>query len=269
MKPHPRLVQAAHYGTWILGTRFGPLVELVFVVGYPKSGTTWACQLLADYLQLPFPRFSLLPVGCRAVVHGHERVWKRYPRGIYVMRDGRDALVSKYFMYLRGIPDGPRPRLSGAQRRLFPGLVDKTDHRANLFGFIERQLRKPTSSRVNWGQHVQSFFESKHPRVGMLRYEELLEDGPATLAQAIAAMGDGPPCLTRTEEAIRRFSFARQSGRPAGQADDASLLRKGQRGDWRNHFSRATAQLFDDACGNVLIEAGYEPNRAWVDACSD
>ena len=54
---------ASHHVTWFLGTRFPKSIPLVFVLGYPKSGTTWACQLAADYLQLPFPRYSLLPVG--------------------------------------------------------------------------------------------------------------------------------------------------------------------------------------------------------------
>lgn len=65
---------ASHHVTWFLGTRFTKAIPLVFVVGYPKSGTTWACQLVADYMQLPFPRYSLLPIGCPAVVHGHERM---------------------------------------------------------------------------------------------------------------------------------------------------------------------------------------------------
>ncbi len=44
-RPYRRLRQISHHLTWFLGTRFPKAIPLVFVVGYPKSGTTWACRL--------------------------------------------------------------------------------------------------------------------------------------------------------------------------------------------------------------------------------
>ncbi len=42
------------------------------------------------------------------------------------------------------------------------------------------------------------------------------------------------------------------------------MLRKGQAGDWRNHFTREAAEIFDRYCGDMLISTGYEPDHEWV-----
>ncbi len=91
-----RMRVASHNLTWLLGTRFPKSIPLVSVVGYPKSGNTWAAQLASYCLELSYPRLSLLPVGFSAVVMGHKRVWKSYPRGVYVVHDGRDAIVAQF-----------------------------------------------------------------------------------------------------------------------------------------------------------------------------
>ncbi len=265
-----RIRSISHHITWFLGTRFPDTIPLVFVVGYPKSGTTWACQLVADYLQLPFPRFSLLPIGCPAVVHGHERVWKRYAKGVYIVRDGRDALVSQYFFLSRSIPDGDNPQMTAAQRRSFPGLVNKANVKDNIASFIKKQLTKPNSARAGWGQHVRSYFEVVNSNVVLLRYEDLLSDGPDALAQAMSKLTAQPADLERAQRSIDRFSFKKQAGRSAGQEDRSTFLRKGQAGDWRNHFTAEAAKIFDSQCGDMLIKAGYESDHSWVDAfCSE
>lgn len=265
-----RLRIISHHLTWFLGTRFPNTIPLVFVVGYPKSGTTWACQLVADYLQLPHPRFSLLPIGFPAVVHGHQRVWKRYPKCVYVIRDGRDALISQYFFLSRSLPEGDHPQMTAVQRRTFPGLVNKTNVKDNIDSFLIMQLAKPSSARANWGKHVRSYFEVNNSNVVLLRYEDLLGDGPNTLAQAMSKLTSQPVDLERAQRSIDHFSFKTQSGRSAGQEDRSALLRKGQTGDWRNHFTHETAKIFDKHCGDMLIQAGYESDHSWVDTfCSE
>src|SRR5690606_3457682 len=117
----------SHHVTWWLGRTFKKSIPLIYVTGYPKSGTTWLTQLTADYLQLPFPRYPILPVGCPAVMHGHEMVSPHDPPGVYLVRDGRDALVSLFFHLMRGVPEGDRPTMSLRMRHLFPGLKNKAD----------------------------------------------------------------------------------------------------------------------------------------------
>ena len=253
------MIRASHYATWFLGTRFPKAIPLVFVVAYPRSGTTWVTQLVADYLQLPFPKLSLLPVGFPAVVHGHDRVWKSYPRGIYVLRDGRDALVSIYW------------RVSPRQRRAPSRFAKEANTGDSIAAFVEWQLtaRKPFSSPVNWDKHVRSFFEVKNPNVVLVRYEDLLRDGETTLAKAMAELTGEEADLGRVRDAIKKFSFERQTGRPAGVEDRSAWYRKGQAGDWVNLFTREAAEIFDRYCGDTLIAAGYEADHSWVESFRD
>ena len=113
---------------------------------------------------------------------------------------------------------------------------------------------------------MRSYFEVANPGVILLRYEDLLADGEAALGGAMSKLtGESadPPRATAT---LQKFAFRRQASRPWGQEDRSQFLRKGQAGDWVNHFTRESAEVFDRYCGDVLITAGYEPDHAWIDS---
>lgn len=258
-----KMVAASHHVTFFLGRRFPSAVPLVYVVGYPKSGTTWACQVIADCMLLPFPRHSLLPLGCAAVVHGHELVRRDYPRGVYSIRDGRDAVISSYFFFLRGVPDTDDPPLPRRIRRYFPRLKNKHDVAGNLVPFIEEEMRRPRFGH-HWGGHVRAYYDVAHPRMPMLKYEDMLNDGAEHVAQCISKLTGDEPDVRRAQAALDKYSFARQAKRQPGQEDRDRFLRKGQAGDWRNYFTKEAAEIFDHHCGEMLVRSGYEPDRSWV-----
>lgn len=262
-----RIGALSHHITWLLGTRCSKSIPLTFVIGYPKSGTSWASQLLSDYLQLPFPRYSILPVTFPAIVHGHRGVWNSYPRAMYVVRDPRDAMVSRYFYSVRRHEERPGGRRSRRFRKLFPGSNLKDDVQQNLPVFIEDLMTRSLTHGMNWAQHVRTYLNRRNDRVGLLRYEKLLDCGPAHLAYALEEMTGEPADVQCVQEAVDRCSFARQSGRKPGQEDRSSFLRNGQAGDWRNHFSREAASVLDRYCGEVMREMGYIDSRDWVKEC--
>jgi hypothetical protein len=262
-----RIRSVSHKITWIAGSLFPSRIPLVFVVGYPKGGTTWVSQLLSECLNLPYPRGTIWPVLYPAVVHGHELVWDSYRKSVYVVRDGRDALVSFYFHLSRSLPEGDNIQLSNAQQKIFPGLKNKADIRSNLPAFIERQMTSPHSSPANWGDHIDSFLRSNNPNVYLLKYEDLLQSGEAVLGDVVAKITKQPADYDRAKHALDKLSFKRQTGRSQGDEVRDRFMRKGTAGDWRNHFTREAAEIFDHYCGQKLIELGYESDRSWVESC--
>lgn len=268
--PGPILLQMrtiSHKITWFLGTRFPDLLPLVFVVGFPRSGTVWATQIVADYLQWPYPRNSFLPVGCEAVVHGHEGVQDRYRRAVYMVRDPRDVVVSQYFFHTRGLDDGDNPKMNRWERRMLPRLVNKAAVAENLVWYVENWLRYPGASPLPWHEHVQTYFNRRNENVALLQYEKLLNDGPEHFARAMETLTGSPADADRVRETLNRFSFARQASRKPGQEDRSSHMRKGSSGDWRTHMPREAGEILEANCGQTMRRLGYSESADWVLEC--
>ena len=248
-----------------LGKTFPNAFPFVFVLGHPKSGTTWMCHLLADYLRLPFPQYSLFPLGCPAVLHSLEIPSRKYRTAVYTLRDGRDTVVSTYFHVRGRLLSGKATR---HQQQLFDGLDPEADPKINLERFIERWIEAPAGgwSRLpDWGSHVGASLKAAEGTLQIVKYEDLLKDANATLATLVENLTQEQSDAERIAETVRRCSFQRQSGRKQGQENRGSYLRKGEAGDWRNHFTPSAAKLFDNHFGEVLIQANYEPDHSWVD----
>ncbi len=266
-----RVITATHHLSYSLAKHFPNAIPITFVVGYPKSGTSWACQMVSDYLQLPFADMSYFPIGFPAVMHGHYRVWPDSPPMVYVARDGRDALVSLYFYLSRALPEGDHPNgFKNVPRwlnRCFPGATNRENVRENLPAFIEMQMQHPAGCRANWGEHVSSVEQSGRTDVPILKYEDMLADCPAALGAAMKMLTDKEPDEEAIKATVWKFSFERQSGRSRGTESRSNFLRKGQAGDWKNHFTNKAAEVFDRYVGEDLIRLGYENNREWIKNC--
>ncbi len=259
-----RVIAVAKRCSIFLGKNFPNAFPLVFVLGHPKSGTTWMCQLLADYFRLPFPQHSIMPLGCSAVLHSFEAPSKKYGKGVYMVRDGRDTVVSTYF-HTRG------RLLAGAKNRyyakLFEGLDPNAEPSTNIATFLRHLHANPTggfSKLPSWGQHVDAYFDKAHENLQIAKYEDLLEDGCGTLGNLVSKMSGCDADPDRVADTINRFSFKKQTGRKQGEENRGSYLRKGEAGDWKNHFSLEAAQLFHQYYGSALIRAGYAEDANWV-----
>jgi len=251
------LVRTSHVLTLLLGAWRPRQTPLVFVVAYPKSGNTWTGQLLADYLELPLPRNPLFPIGFPAVFLTHHCMRPSFPRGVYLVRDGRDILTSQFF-YER----------SWQRRAAASSLGRRARDARDIAAFVEWQLtaKKPASTYATWPAHVRSYLDCRRDDFPLLSYEQLQQDGAAALARVVAQLTGEEPDREKIDAALAKFSFARQTGRTAGAAAPGKWARKGAAGDWVNHFTPAAAEAFDHYAGDVLVELGYESDRGWVEA---
>ena len=261
------LRRVAALSTRFIARRWGESFPFYYIIEYPKSGGTWLSNMVADYLQLPRPRHYLAPLAFSCVVQWHCRYSPHYRRVWFMYRDGRDVAVSHYFHRMREMVHNPHSADGVYARRVYPQLFgagfNHEDIRVNLPRFIEHEARNPRSAPLNWS----AFMEEWHGRasnVVPVSYEELLADTAGTLARIIPQHTGQPVDMQRLETTVRRFSFESQTGRKPGQEDQKSFLRKGIAGDWKNHFTRESAEVFDRFHGPTLVKLGYEPDNSWV-----
>ncbi|MEZ6163673.1 MAG: sulfotransferase domain-containing protein [Phycisphaerales bacterium] len=261
------LQRGANIGTRQIAARFARDLSMYPVVEFPKCGGTWLCRMLSGCMDLPFAQFSRLPVAMPCVVHSH---WKYHPKMrnvTYLMRDGRDVIVSFYFHATRPnkVPNNADPeKMVRVMRELFGNDADLDDVRSNLPRFIEYIFKNPYGSRLSWSEHMSQWLDRED--VVYTRYEDLRTNCASSMLDLLGRHGV-QVTHERVTEVVERFSMQRMTGRKPGQEDTHSFIRKGIVGDWVNHFSRESAELFDTLAGDMLIRSGYETDRSWIERC--
>jgi hypothetical protein len=253
-----------------IGLRWGERIPFYYVCEHPKSGGTWLARMVADYLQLPFPQHSFLPIGFRSVVKNHLRYDPRLRRVFYLYRDGRDVMVSLYYDRVRTARHAERPGskyIGSTYERLFGKDYDPGDIVAHLPRFIEYEFAHPgRGTPLNWRDHVEDWgAPDGHPTISYLSYEELSSDCGGTLGRALHQVTGEQIDPWQISVTVEKMSMARQTGRQPGEGDITQHIRKGVVGDWKNYFSREAAQLFDHLAGDTLVHLGYEADRNWID----
>lgn len=260
---------AARTTRWI-GARWGESFPFYWVSEYPKSGGTWLARMVADYLQIPFPQYSLLPLATSCVVQEFGPYDRRLRRVLHISRDGRDVLTSLYFDRLRIARHADRPgsaRIARTYEKLLGRGYDPQDVVRHLPRFIEFEFAHPgRGAPLSWRGHEESWAAGRdRGHVAYLTYEELTTDCAAVLGRALQKVTGEATDEWRLGVTVEKFSMRRQTGREPGDDDPTDHIRKGVSGDWRNHFSREAAQVFDQLAGDTLVELGYEADRRWVE----
>lgn len=245
--------------------RFGDRLDMWVGCGYPKSGTVWLCHLLGSYLNLPHPRNYRLPVAMPSVMQGHWLPRATGARTIYIVRDGRDVMVSWYFREVKLSSTDRNPLSARRRRERFRDVLgpkaDLDDVAGNLARFMRAELEKPLWMPASWPQHVRAWLDQPADRLAVVRYEDLLQSVVDTLTPPLTRL-DGPVNAGFLRSAEERFDFTRQALSRAAVTESGPYLRHGVSGDWRAHFTEEAEDVFARAGGDVLQRLGYPRSRS-------
>jgi len=190
---------------------------------------------------------------------------KVYPeaRLVFIIRDGRDAVISHRFQAFIDRQE----RLSPEDQRIRQSFSQ--DPSPYLSGqrsiFTEKGLRNEAQG---WSHNVVDTDRVARQELGRrylhLRYEDLLAD-PWELMSRIWSFLGVDASLPGLREALN--AELRQNPDADWQqqkaAEIAGSLTKGQRGTWRELFTPRDRQIFKGAAGETLITWGYEKDLSW------
>jgi hypothetical protein len=228
----------------------------VFIVGFPKSGNTWLQTLTAalvfgvdiercpdtlvqdvvpDIYDRPFYRRYLTS----AYFKSHELPSPRHGRVVYVIRDGRDVMVS-YWHFMQAM---------GSRCASLRELVESPTH-----GFD-----------VRWQDHVERWLANPYKsEMLVLRYEELSADPRLHARRLMDFLG-----ITVDDAVLDRalyqcsFDQMKQREKRLGWDNkkwpaDKAFARRGKVGSHRDEMDAATRELFEKQAGGLLHSLGYD-----------
>ena len=236
----------------------------VFLVSYPKSGSTWVrfiitylilgtfddsvdfktVQEMTPDIHMVEPYGISLDVPRPRIIKSHCAFVADYPRVVYLVRDGRDVAVSFYHHQKK--------------MRGYSGTFQE---------FVEADFQWSPS----WSQHVDSWLFGHHASpVLPIRYEDLSIDA-ADLVEELCSFAGIPATSTEIESALhwsrfdrlRRVEEERGLGYVDGGNDNLKFVRKGERGNWDSLFDDAAKRIFRQRHQATLQRLGYVTSPDW------
>ncbi len=257
---------------WHLGLKS----QDIFQASYPRSGSTWLRFMLFQILTGADPGFHsiqrtipeidehrgvppILPGGGR-LIKTHEKYRKDYTRGVFLVRDVRDVLLSNF----------ARGTQFGLVQLLCKGDLDS---------FLEIFLKGQALQQGSWQDHTRSWLESPPAKNGdlmVVRYEDLRKNPEQILGQLLQFLGVTPD-FQIIRKAIENNSLhqmrakedrARQTGEQSNLlspeervGEEGRFVRKGSVGGWREKLTDAQLEIIDQYAGDMLLALGYELGR--------
>jgi estrone sulfotransferase len=242
----------------------------IILASFPRSGNTWIMNILLSLgilalegyfhdlhieraIDIPdepseyIPALKLLKsisgnkVAPYRVIKTHNRFQPEFHKSIYLIRDGRDVMVSYYYYYKR----------------------------FNSFeGSFLDFLNISPSPALEWAEHAESWIAAQEAEIFFMGYENLKEK---TLKEIQALLNFMHEARTSSEiqEAITNCSFQRLSNHemnakpPLTPDRNSRFFRKGVVGDWKRFFESEHILKFKQEANWMMLKLGYVKSPDW------
>lgn len=274
--------------------------QFIFIIGSPRSGTTWLQTMLSvpqcvattveltlfdGYVKSWVQKFdnekrtidagkgnSGLPfLWSRQDLHDHLlsfitkvyiRLLEKHPEATHLL-DKRPG-YSKHTDDIHWLLPNAKFLHIIRDGRDVVGSIIKTGQKT---GWFQTDIKGATQT---WTEYVLKAREASRfdDRYMEVRYEDLTNDGVATLRTAFnfceIDVTDDTVAEIYNSHSFEAMKKKRQSPEASVQTLEAHY-RKGQIGTWRDDLSLLQLLEFDDAMHNLLLELGYVQSLNWLD----
>jgi hypothetical protein len=231
-----------------------------YVFSYPRSGSTWLRTILANLIDPtvdggdPDQRRATIPgVSIRSarlinslrsprLIKSHARYMGPVPRAIYLVRDGRDVLVSLYHYRITRPGHGERIDFPDFCRRYFRGDLGDM-----------------------WHENVLSWLRKGSPAMGsslkVLRFEDFKSDVAGRVAEVADFLGI-EATLDQVQASVEHASLDRlreiERTRQGELSANRTFYRGGKVGQWQEMLTGELAERFLELSRPAFLAAGYQ-----------
>lgn len=245
-------------------TRFmpkNPLHDDLYIVSFPKSGTTWLNFIMAnvhlkmsqrtqqvnffniadfvpDIMQNRYIKTNILPFPGHRVIKSHAEINPLYTKVIYLIRDPRDVMVS-YYWFLKMLGDWTED--------------------------LHQLIHSPTYGIEAWCRHVQGWVErtSVANRIDFIRFEDMKVDALQVVTRIYTRLGQTIPEEV-LKQAIELSSFENMKKMEAEYNHGGDFrfpgfkfFRKGKSGDYHTDISKEDLIFINEKASHWLSLFNY------------
>ena len=208
-------------------------------------------------------------------------------RGIHVVRDPRDIVVSAYFSHRNSHPVDDLPHMATHRERLrsvskeeglflemefsHRELIDLSTWDYDQSHILELKMEDVTAAPYDSFLEIFSFFELLKwdaPQRMRDKFRHILQVGTNRLSWRHPLFAPLRSPMSVTGEQVLSAVFdnrfeKKAGGRAHGTENKTSHYRKGVAGDWANHFTPDHVEAFKETFGEGLIAMDYEKDYDW------